>query len=150
MKKVIMVGMLGLAMWLIPGFAWALEASSSCANLPTLQNFTVSNSFCANNEVYVELTPVGDPGFYLYLQLFAGKTYVWCDGDEKLCKAVGSGKDCVGDEEGWIGSVQEPWCYAGSNEPLTPSDPGVEVGPPAGGCGPCAYWNGQECVYMLC
>ncbi|MBP5430658.1 MAG: hypothetical protein J6Y25_07335 [Elusimicrobiaceae bacterium] len=125
MKKLFLLCMSALAMMLLP---LALNAKipsvqeplppidpgdNSTADVPMvadpygvqLQNFDLSVDVAVSDEIQVTLTPKGDPGFYLHVQIQPEFSFTWCTGDEALCKVVGSGQSC--DDAPESGN----WCY---------------------------------------
>ncbi len=83
--------------------------TTTCTSLPSLQHFTITASTYADDKITLTLAPTGAPRFYLHIALTqeGGKDILstWCTGDETLCKTVGNGKACLGNN--YTG-----WCYS--------------------------------------
>ncbi len=83
----------------------------TCANVPSLEHFTLTQNECSEDEINFVFAPNGTPHFYLHVNLKFenGRDILsaWCTGDETLCKAVGNGQTCGADRTG-----PNAWCYA--------------------------------------
>jgi len=90
------------------------EEPETCASLPLFKHYTVTESIYEPNQITLVLTPISNPVFSLYIILTtSGSETVlsaYCTGDEKLCRAVGNGKDCPGTD--YMGN--NLWCYKAS------------------------------------
>ena len=87
--------------------------------LPNPQNFTVSDveadsgSFAMNLNRDSEAHP-----YILRLWITEGNIYKICLNDERICRAIGAGKDCLAGPEEY-----SPWCYGGTTGPVTQQCP---------------------------
>ncbi len=137
MKKLFLLSVSALAVVLLPLALYAAgpqigpgvvdpihtqdEEFAGNLDIPQLSNFEVTVDVAVSDEIQVTLTPKGDPGFYLHVQIQPESTFTWCTGDEALCKAVGSGQSC--DDASETGN----WCYEDLEEASLPEhthDPG--------------------------
>ena len=87
------------------------EETTPCSSVPVLKHFTVTDSSCAFNEIYFELTPnTENPPFHLHMLLSGqgdrDELSTWCTGDETFCKLIGNGQNCVNSS-----SDGNTWCY---------------------------------------
>lgn len=82
--------------------------AAAITSLPSLSNFTVTESTYEANKVTLTFTPDGNPGFELHVQVAfsngVSTLSTWCTGDASLCKAVGDGKVCSA-------TGAKDWCY---------------------------------------
>ena len=82
--------------------------AAAITSLPSLSNFTVTESTYAADQVTLTFTPDGNPGFELQVQVAfsngVSTLSTWCTGNAGLCKAITDGKVCGSTASGG-------WCY---------------------------------------
>ena len=100
-------------------------SSEVVLNVPALQNFTLSDSEYREGSIFLEFVPKSGLNFRLQISLTfeSGRDVLSgrCLGDEKWCKAVGSGTDCTGSES------DELFCY-GTQDLIIRDRPGGGIG----------------------
>ena len=77
----------------------------------TLNHFTPSNVWAGQYGFYLQLErSVGSSTYYMVLDMFIDENGAlqirrYCTGDEKMCLAIGNGKNCE------VDGISNPWCF---------------------------------------